>query len=720
MLKTVANRNLSIRNKIIAGVFLFFICSTLIYGAVLTKDMRQKLENIRLASAVYDRHGQLVGNLFYYRRIWMPINNISTSLQNAVVAIEDSRFYKHNGIDLRGMTRAVFNDLLPGGAMQGGSTITQQLAKIVLLSSERTLSRKIQDITYALEIEKAYTKKEILEFYLNSIYLAHGNVGVEAASRYYFGCSAAKLSLSQAATIAAIIRSPENYSPFNHPTEAKKRRNLVLKKMLEQKYITQKQYQTAINLGLGVVSRAATSSVGAYFIDYVHEYLVQKLKFTEDELRFGGYQIHTTLDLGYQKAAEQVLAAIPKYQATVQPQAALVTLDPSTGEILAMVGGRDYAKSQFNRAVKAYRQPGSTVKPFVYATAFENGYTAASLFEDQPLTITLPNGTLWKPENYDRTFRGKMTLRQALRDSINSVTIQLLQAVGVDTVAAQMERMGINSLVKSGSNNDLNLAPLSLGGLTKGVTPLELALSYTPFPNQGKAVKSFAVTKVLDRHGNLLKEYQPEEPKPALSPQAAYITTMLMKDVVEQGTGVRAKQPNRSIAGKTGTTSDNTNAWFVGFTPDLLTAVWIGNDRQETPMRYKDGSIGSSLAADLWGKYMKATLANSPYLDFIQPDGIIWANVNPATGEAVPGWFQGTSYPEVFAEKTVPEGLAYKLWRLLFPAKKTPENSGTSGSETPPALSTPTPAPPERAQAVNPETTPTPEPETKPDDGLMF
>jgi penicillin-binding protein 1A len=383
MLKISANQSLSFKRKVFAGALLFFICSTLIYGAALTKDMRQKLENIRLASAVYDRNGQLVGNLFYYRRIWVPISKISTTLQNAVVAIEDSRFYKHNGIDLRGMTRAVFNDLIPGGAMQGGSTITQQLAKIVLLSSERTIGRKLQDITYALEIEKTYTKKEILEFYLNSIYLAHGNVGVESAARTYFGCSAAKLNLSQAATIAAIIRSPENYSPFNHPTEAKKRRDLVLKKMLEQKYITQKQYQTAISLGLGVVRRTATASVGAYFIDYVHEYLVQKLKFTEDELRFGGYQIHTTLNLGYQKAAEQALTTIPKFQATIQPQAALVTLDPITGEILAMAGGRDYAASQLNRAVKAYRQPGSAVKPFVYATAFENGYTAASIFEDQ-------------------------------------------------------------------------------------------------------------------------------------------------------------------------------------------------------------------------------------------------------------------------------------------------------------------------------------------------
>jgi penicillin-binding protein 1A len=687
------------KNKILLVIFVFLLCGVVI-GAALTKDLRQKLENIRLAASVYDRHGNLIGNLFFYRRIWTPIEKIPAGLQNAVIAIEDSRFYKHNGVDLRGMTRAVLKDLIPGGPMEGGSTITQQLAKIALLSSERTLSRKIQDITYALEIEQTYTKKEILEFYLNSIYLAHGNVGVEAAARYYFGKSVSELNLDQMALVAAIIRNPEYYSPLKHPKEAKERRNLVLKKMLEQKYISQSQYNNAVTRGIDTAPREETASVGAYFLDYVHEYLVQKLGFSEEDLRYGGYGIYTTLDLSCQQEAERALLTIPQFSTKSQPQAAIVTLDPTDGEILAMVGGRDYGKSQLNRCVKSYRQPGSAIKPFVYTTALEKGYTAASIFEDKPLTIPLMNGTEWKPDNYDHTFRGKMTLREALRQSVNSVSIQLLQAVGVDAVFAQTERMGITSLVKQGKNNDQNLAPLALGGLTKGVTPLELAAAYTPFSNRGCLVKPFAVLKVTDGHGNLLKEFKPEDPQTVITPQTAYIMTMLLKDVVDQGTGVRAKLSDRPVAGKTGTTSDYTNAWFVGYTADLLAVVWIGNDRQEQPMMYKEGNIGSALAAEIWGAYMSRLTANRPVVNFTEPEGVVWADVNPDTGQAVPGWFKGNSYQEVFAEKNIPQSALYKVWHWLFPG---PKPSATPEEQTGPSLEpssvndsaeqTPTPTP---------------------------
>ena len=664
-LKRCAKRN------VIIGAMIFFVSFTLVYSAVLTKDMRQKLENIKTASEVYDRNGKLIGNLYYYRRIWIPIQKIPLNLQNAVVAIEDARFYKHNGIDIKGMARAVIRDILPGGGVEGGSTITQQLAKIALLSSERTLSRKIQDISYALDIEQVYTKKEILELYLNSVYLAHGNVGIEAASRYYFNKSANELTLDQCALLAGVIRSPENYSPLKHEKEAKERRNLVLQKMLEQNYITKQQYRTATAKGLNVVNQGETASVGAYFLNYIRDYLVKNLGYSEEDLRLQGYKIHTTLNLDYQREAERALQGIPDVTAKIQPQASLVTVDPATGEILAMVGGRDYAKSQLNRSVSAYRQPGSAVKPFVYAAAIDKGYTAASIVEDKPLDITLTSGDQWKPDNYDHIFRGPLTLREALRQSVNSVAIQLLQAVGVDTVADEMEHMGITSLVRSGGTNDLNLAPLALGGLTKGVTPLELALAYAPFASQGNAVKPFAIQKIYDRHNNLLKQFNINPPQPVLSPQTAYVMTMLMKDVVDQGTGIRAKLPDRPAAGKTGTTSDYTNAWFVGYTPDLLTAVWIGNDRQELHMQYKEGNIGSGTAAEIWGSYMKRITANRPAVDFMEPDGIIWANVNPKTGQAVPGWLSGSGgYKEVFIDKNVPESPAYKIWHWLFPERK--------------------------------------------------
>ena len=661
------------KRKISIVLLLFLIGGAIVFGAALSKDMRQKLESIRMASEVFDRNGRLVGNLYYYRRIWTPIGQIPRNLQNAVVAIEDARFYQHNGIDMRGMARAVVHNILSPGDMEGGSTITQQLAKISLLSSERTLSRKVQDISFALEIEKIYTKKEILELYLNSTYLAHGNVGVEAAARFYFGKPAGQLNLEESALIAALIRSPENYSPLKHFNEAKERRNLVLKKMLEQKMISADQYKKAVARGLFIVKQSSISSSGSYFLDYLREYLIKNEGYNEEKLRLGGYKIYTTLDLAIQTEADRAVAALPNFSTKVQPQAALVTLDPRTGEILAMVGGRSYVKSQFNRCVKSYRQPGSAIKPFVYATALEKGFTAASIVEDQPLTITLPSGREWKPENYDHQYRGKITLREAFKQSINTVAIQVLQQVGVDAVARQMEHMGINSLVKKGDNNDLNLAPLALGGLTKGVTPLELASSYTPFANQGLYAKPYLIRKILDGHGNLLKEFPPpEQGEPVLSPQSAYIMTSMMEDVIKDGTGRRAKLPDdRPAAGKTGTTSDYTNAWFVGYTPDLLTAVWIGNDRQDQPMAYKEGNIGSAAAAEIWGSYMKRITTNRPVLDFEEPSGILWVDVNPETGEAVPGWLGGNSYKEVFAENSVPESTAYKIWHWFFHGKKT-------------------------------------------------
>ena len=660
---------LNMKHKTIIGVSIFLVCGVLIFAADLSRDMRQKLENIRMASSVYDREGRLVGNLYFYNRMWTSFERIPKHVKDAVVAIEDSRFYQHNGVDLKGMARAFVQNIIPGGGMQGGSTITQQLAKISLLTSERTVARKVQDINYALQIEKVYTKDEILELYLNSIYLAHGNVGIEAAARYYFNKSAGQLNLAESALLAGLIQSPENYSPVKNLKKAKGRRDLVLQKMLEQKYITKAQYNKAVASQLKIMKRPTTASTGAYFLDYIKEYLIKKEGFSEEQLRFGGYKIYTTLDISCQKEAEKVMAALPQAPSKIQPQGALVTIDPKTGAILAMVGGRTYASSQYNRVVRSYRQPGSAIKPFVYATALERGYTAATIFEDKPLAITLTDGTEWKPENYDREYRGKMTLREALRDSVNSVAIQLLQEVGIQDVVNQMELMGITSLVKQGKAHDLNLAPLSLGGLTKGVTPLELAMAYAPFANEGNYAKPFPVVKIADRHGNSLKEFKPET-RPTLSPQTAYIVTMLLKDVVDRGTGVRAKLPDRPAAGKTGTTSDYTNAWFVGYTPEMLTVVWMGNDRQDQPMIYKGMNIGSSTTAQLWGNYMKGVTQGLPVIDFPEPPGIVWASVDPATGEAVPEWSGRETYREVFNENNVPKSPMYRIWRWFFPGKK--------------------------------------------------
>lgn len=655
---------------------LLFLTGFLFATVTLPKDLRSKVESMRYVSKVYDRNGQLIGNLFSHRKIWVSSDKISPYLKKAVVATEDARFYRHFGLDPIGIARAVYQTIIPGGLRQGGSTITQQLAKISLLTLDRTITRKLQDMFYALLIERTYTKDEILELYLNSINLAHGNVGVEAAARYYFNKSAAQLNLEEAALLAGIIQSPENYSPYKHPEAAKGRRDLVLRKMWEQEYITEKQYKTAIAKGLGVKPQEERSSVGAYFLDYLRDYLTADLGFTEEELLWGGYQIYTTLDLACQQAAEVTLKHLPRYSAEVQPEAALVTLDPKTGAILAMVGGRNYPTSPLNRSVKAYRQPGSALKPFVYATALEQNFTAATILYDQPLEIPLANGQVWSPENSNREYQGKITLRQALRESVNTIAVQLVQTLGIPTVANQMEQMGIESLVREGQVNDLGYAPLALGGLTKGVTPLELTAAYTSFANQGKYMAPYAVVRIADYQGKTIKTFKLKEGRPVISPQTAYIMTVLLQDVVAQGTGQRAQLPDgRPVAGKTGTSSDYTNAWFVGYTPEYLTTVWIGNDRQDEPMRYKEGVVGGGTAAAVWRDYMAEITAGLPVTAFPEPEGIIWAHVDPETGQAVPAWVNKNSYPEVFAENKVPESTSYKIWRWFttWPKKIKPE-----------------------------------------------
>jgi penicillin-binding protein 1A len=664
--------------------FLFVLAGFLFATVTLPKDLRSKVESMRYVSKVYDRNGQLIGNLFSHRKIWVPSDKISPYLKKAVVVTEDARFYRHFGLDPIGIARAVYQTIIPGGLRQGGSTITQQLAKVSLLTFDRTITRKLQDMFYALLIERTYTKDEILELYLNSINLAHGNVGVEAAARYYFNKAAAQLNLVEAALLAGIIQSPENYSPYKHPEAAKGRRNLVLRKMWEQEYITEKQYKTAIEQDLGVKPQQERSSVGAYFLDYLRDYLTTTEKYSEEELLWGGYQIYTTLDLACQQAAEVTLKNIPHYSAEVQPEAALVTLDPKNGAILSMVGGRNYPTSPLNRSVKAYRQPGSALKPFVYATALEQNFTAATILYDQPLEIHLENGQIWSPENSNREYQGKITLRQALRDSVNTIAVQLVQTLGVSTVASQLEQMGIKSLVRNGQVNDLGFAPLALGGLTKGVTPLELTAAYTVFANQGKYLEPYAVVRIADYQGKTLKTFKPKAGRSVISPQTAYIMTVLLQDVVAQGTGRRAQLPDgRPVAGKTGTTTDYTNAWFVGYTPEYLTTVWIGNDRQEDPMRYKEGVVGGGTAAAVWSDYMDEITAGLPVTNFTEPEGIVWAHVDPATGQAIPAWANKDSYLEVFAENKVPESASYKIWRWFttWPKKLKGEDPPEQESE---------------------------------------
>jgi len=569
-------------------------------------DLKKELEKSKVATTVYDRDNQPVVNLYAKTRLWVSSGNIPDALKNAFIATEDIRFTKHKGIDVRGILRALYQDLKAGKKVQGGSTITQQLVKNLFFTHQKQFTRKIWEMAYAIRIEQQYSKEQILEFYLNSIYLGHGSWGVDAASRVYFGKSVSELTTAECAMIAGLAKSPEYYSPYRHPGAALKRRNLVLKLMRTYDYLTESAYQAALKEPLKTLEKPGTSYTGAYFVDYILETLKKEMSLSEDELRSGGYKIYTTMDRRVQQAAEgaftDLAEAGPDRFGVMQPQGALVAIDPHNGEILAMVGGRRYSAAQTNRSFQIYRQPGSAVKPFVFAAALENGYTPDTKLEDKPLEIWV-NDQLWQPQNYDDQYRGWVTLREALEESINTIAIQLVQQLGVATVFEMAERMGLKSMVREGAKNDMGLAPLALGGLTRGVTVLELTAAYGAFANEGIYNRPYGVQRVYDAKGRLVYQNKPEQ-REVLRPEIARTLTAMMAGVIERGTGIRAK-PVTNAAGKTGTSNRNTNGWFIGYNSNILAGVWIGNDQASEPLMANGVSLGSGTAAAIWGEFLR-------------------------------------------------------------------------------------------------------------------
>lgn len=582
-------------------------------------------------SYIYDANGKVISRLFRENRVPVTLDKIPKHLQNAIVAIEDDGFYRHHGVDIMGIARALITDALHGQWVQGGSTITQQLAKNAFLTHERTLARKLNELVWAIQIERAYTKDEILETYLNEIYFGHGAYGVEAAAQLYFGKHVSDLDLAESALLAGIPRGPGFYSPYIDMEAATRRRNIVLNRMAELGYITAEQADAAKKEPIRVVGLKPSQNQAPYFVDYVLQQL--RRKYDDDQIYTGGLKIYTTLDLDMQKAAEKALLdSLPSggvgKNNLVQPQGALVALDPRTGAIKAMVGGRGTDK--FNRATQAYRQPGSAMKPFVYTAAFDRGYTAATIVDDSPVEFPQGEGQPpWRPENYDRKFRGPMTIRDAVEGSINIVAIKVLSQIGVDTAIDYARRMGITSLVDHGAANDRNLS-FALGGLTKGVSPLEMAEAYAVLASGGIRSTPFAILRVEDANGNVLEENQPSR-SIVLSEQTAYLMTDVLRGVVERGTG-KAANIGRPAAGKTGTTDDNTNAWFVGYTPDLVAAVWMGDDDQSKQLVYRGVRYGSWFTASIWGKFMKEALRNTPPSDFSVPDGMSTAIIDTKSG----------------------------------------------------------------------------------------
>ena len=611
--KRPAKKSGSTAKRIILGFGLvILVMLTGIGCGFLTASMNTKpdLANDILppaSSQIYDINGNEIANVHAAEnRRPVKIEQVPKDLQNAFVAVEDNRFYEHSGVDPRGIMRALYANIRGRGVSEGGSTITQQLAKNAYLTQDRTITRKIQEVFLALQLERQYTKQEILEMYLNQIYFGQGAYGVQAAAQTYFGKDVDKLTLNECAMLAGIPKSPNYYSPANNMQAAQARKAVVLDQMAKYGYIANSQAQKTKQEQLTLVKPVAKEkdNTAAYFIDYVTQTLIDK--YGADAVYKEGLKIYTTLDIDMQKAAEAAVKKLPTYRTdgngVQQPQAAIVAIDPHNGYIKAMVGGR--GTDQFNRATMAVRQPGSAFKPFVFAAALEEHFTPNTVINDAPIDI---GG--WRPQNDSGSFSGKVTMREVAQHSINVPTVKIAQKIGIDKPIYYAQAMGISTFVLDGAQNDKQLAT-ALGGMTKGVTPLEITSAYGTFANKGVHVEPVVIVKVLDRNGKVLEQSEPKQNSVISANSAAELTDML-QTVIKNGTGRRA-DIGRPAAGKTGTTSNYHDAWFVGYTPDLVAGVWMGND-DNTPMR---GVMGGQLPAEIWKAFMQKALAQTPAKNF--------------------------------------------------------------------------------------------------------
>jgi penicillin-binding protein 1A len=648
------------------------------------------------SSQLFDVNGKLITTIHSVEnRIPVSLSKIPKDLQSAFLAAEDIRFYQHSGIDVRAIGRAVLSNIVDRGVSEGGSTITQQLAKNALLTQERTLKRKIQEAVLALQIERQYSKQEIFELYLNQIYFGAGAYGVQAAAQVYFGKNVEDLSLGECALLAGIPKSPNYYSPLNNIKVAKERQMIVLDQMVKYGFIDSAIAGKAAKAEIKLAAKSSDpSEVAAYFIDYITQILIDK--YGADAVYRDGLKIYTTLDIDLQRTAEKVMTQLPtndQINGVKQPQGALVCIDPHTGYIKAMVGGR--GGDQFNRAVLAERQPGSAFKPFVYLAALENGMTAASIIDDKK--ISYAGG--WTPLNYDHKFRGPVPLRTALELSLNGVAVQLAQQVGPDKALHLAQQMGISTLVTQGSVNDRNLA-MSLGGLTRGVTPLEIASAYGVLANQGVRMEPTAIVKVVGRNGQVLEEHKPQG-KAVINERSAYLLTDMMKGVLQRGTGAGANI-GRPAAGKTGTTSDYHDAWFIGYTPDLVTAVWMGNDNNED----LDGITGGTIPATIWREFMSAAVAKIPWRDFPRPSGIVTATISSKDGLLAKDPKDKDARTELFISGTQPNKIStYDPKKEKKPGEKDLPDSKSDPTKTGEKL----PPPPPRGDTAVPIPPPPPD-----------
>lgn len=592
-----------------------------------------------LTSTFYDRHGEIISTRFEQNRFEISLEELPSYVPEAFIAIEDHRFYHHFGLDLQGLLRALYRNLREKRVVEGGSTITQQLARNLFLTHERTLSRKIQEMLLTLQLERKYSKEEILEKYLNTIYFGHAAYGIEAAARTYFDKAAKDLTLAEAALLAAIPRGPGYYSPYTSDETRKnafQRQKAILTRMVEENYISEQEKNEALQEELvfsGRESLRSTRRFAAYFIDYLimHEIMPKLETYTDDPriIYRGGLHIYTTLDKEMQEIAEEVFAN-PNYLPEsitndegeeVPLQAALVALDPADGSVLAFMGGRDFQTSQFNRAVNK-RSPGSSFKPFTFAAALENGFTAATVRESLPVSFPIPGAEPYEPTEYGGRYYGPLRLREALARSSNIVSVKINDELGPEKTVEMAKRLGIESPLQE-------VLSLPLG--SSEVTPLEMAAAYAAFANEGVRVQPHFIRRITDAEGRVLYEAPPPERTAVLDPQIAYLMTDMMKSVLgPEGTASSLGQLlQRPAAAKTGTSQDHRDSYTVGYTPELVASVWVGNDNN---LSLGWGQTGSVRAGRIWANFMRLALQDTLPTDFPRPAGLREIRICPVTG----------------------------------------------------------------------------------------
>jgi penicillin-binding protein 2D len=624
------------------------------------------------SSLVFARDSSLIGEIGLDWRTTISIRTLPRYVGQAFIAVEDQRFYQHDGVDLVGVAGAIKGKLL-GEQRGGASTITQQLVgnmhPDLIDRRDVSVGRKLREQAAAREMEKHYNKDQILEGYLNTINFGHRWCGIEAAARHYFGTTAAKLTLAQAATLAALPKSPAGYDPARHPDKAKVRRDLILGLMAEQKYITRELADQTRKEPVKTAPNNGMSVAAPYFVDAVRQIAER----AGVPITAGGLRVYTTADPLLQRSAAEALVegtakveARPGYKhprfspenpsRTDYLQGMVVAVDPASGDVRALVGGRDYAASPFDRAINALRQPGSSFKPFVYAKALEDSIPARTIVPDTALAIPLPNGDVYRPKDDDGEFLGPMSIRDALVHSRNSVAIQLGMRVGMDSVAALAARLGIDTPILP--------YPASAIGATE-VRPLDFIGAWTAFATNGQVVTPRLLTRIEDHTGRVLYELPAVSPRQVLDPAVAFVLRDMMREVVERGTGTAARRAvpdSVPVAGKTGTTNDNTDLWFVGMTPDLVAGVWLGFDKRKS---IAQGVAGGSLAAPIWGQMMGRYYENRAAGAFPIASDIIAAEVDRDTGElATSRTSESKRTLEFFVPGSEPAALRDNPWKI--------------------------------------------------------